>query len=534
LAHNLAVDLEAKDDRCLRDLRLTDPRGDKVRIEKSKDGLLKDSYVWILADPAFIDWRDNDNTHLLWIKGEPGKGKTMLMIGLTEELSRQLESKPGSGILSYFFCQANKPELNNAVSVLRGLIYLLAAQQRTLIKHLRKRYDTAGSRFFEDSNAFSALSTILSNMLHDPSLAKVYLMVDALDECASDLSDLLDLITCNSEPSRVKWLVSSRNWPEIEEQLRPNDFRSTIDLELNQFHISQAVNAFINVKVQELSKKKRYASELQKGVMDYLREKAKGTFLWVALVCKSLQNVKFNFKVLAALEEFPPELEPLYERMMEQIQHGEDAEDVEFCMRVLSSVTLTYRPIHLKELVATTSLPEELSNDLQSLNKLVDLCGSFLTVREEMIDFVHQSAKDYFMTGKGSKIFPSGQEEEHHKIACRSLRLMSDTLKSDICGLRMPGALLDELSDVNQDPLAHIQYACCYWVDHLNQARGLHLQTSLLDGGIVHEFLQKHLLHWLEVLSLMKHMSDGVIMLRTLESMLTVSGSIKFCHTLQI
>ena len=502
---------------------MTDPRDDKVTIEKNKDDLLKDSYVWILADPAFIDWRDNDNTHLLWIKGDPGKGKTMLMIGLTEELSRQLESKPGSGILSYFFCQANKPELNNAVSVLRGLIYLLAAQQRTLIKHLRKRYDTAGSRFFEDTNTFSALSTILSDMLHDSSLAKVYLMVDALDECASELSHLLLLITRNSEPSRVKWLVSSRNWPEIEEQLRLNDFRSTIDLELNQFHISHAVNAFINVKVQELSKKKRYTSKLQEEVMSCLCKKAEGTFLWVALVCKSLQNVKVNIKVLAALKEFPPGLEPLYERMMKQIQHGEDAEDVEFCMRVLSSVTLTYRPIYLKELVATAGLPEELSDDLQSLNQLVDLCGSFLTAREEMIDFVHQSAKDYFMTGKGSKIFPLGQEEEHYKIACRSLRLMSDTLKRDICGLRMPGALLDELSDVNQDPLAHIRYACCYWVDHLNQASDLHLQTSLLDGGIVHEFLQKHLLHWLEVLSLTGKMSEGILAISFLESHISVS-----------
>jgi hypothetical protein len=60
---------------------------------------------------------------------------------------------------------------------------------------------------------------------------------------------------------------------------------------------------------------------------------------------------------------------------------------------------LTYRPLYLKELVATAGLPEEQSDEL---HVLVDLCGSFLTVREEIIYFIHQSAKNYFITGNGS------------------------------------------------------------------------------------------------------------------------------------
>ena len=46
-----------------------------------KDNMLKDSYTLILEDPAFLDWWDNNNVQLLWIKGDPDKGKTMLMIG---------------------------------------------------------------------------------------------------------------------------------------------------------------------------------------------------------------------------------------------------------------------------------------------------------------------------------------------------------------------------------------------------------------------------------------------------------------------
>ena len=201
---------EAKTSQCLRDLRLTDPKDDKKRIEASKDYLLKNSYAWILDDQAFLDWRNN-RKRLLWTKGGPGKGKTMMMMGLINELKRELRTKPGIHALSYFFCQSTDNRLNNAVSILRGIIYLLAVEQKTLIHHLQKRYDTAGAQLFEGPNVFYTLSGILLDMLSDSSLESVILMVDALDECDSGLDGLLKLISMDSLLSpKVKWLVASR------------------------------------------------------------------------------------------------------------------------------------------------------------------------------------------------------------------------------------------------------------------------------------------------------------------------------------
>src|SRR5436190_18545060 len=73
-------------EQCLVDLKAPDPRIEKKRIELSKDKLLKDSYAWILNNQAFMDWQEDHNTRLLWIKGDPGKGKTMMMIGLADQL----------------------------------------------------------------------------------------------------------------------------------------------------------------------------------------------------------------------------------------------------------------------------------------------------------------------------------------------------------------------------------------------------------------------------------------------------------------
>ncbi|KAH8653272.1 heterokaryon incompatibility protein-domain-containing protein [Tricladium varicosporioides] len=49
----------------IQDLRVTDPREDKRRIEKTKGGLLKGSYRWILEHSDFQQWRDDEQSRLL-------------------------------------------------------------------------------------------------------------------------------------------------------------------------------------------------------------------------------------------------------------------------------------------------------------------------------------------------------------------------------------------------------------------------------------------------------------------------------------
>ncbi|KAL9628063.1 MAG: hypothetical protein Q9164_007405, partial [Protoblastenia rupestris] len=65
------VKFDEKDEQCLRDLRLTDPRHDKERIEASKDQLLEGSCSWVVDDPAFVDWWTRDDSWFLWIHGDP-------------------------------------------------------------------------------------------------------------------------------------------------------------------------------------------------------------------------------------------------------------------------------------------------------------------------------------------------------------------------------------------------------------------------------------------------------------------------------
>ncbi|KAK8132022.1 WD40-repeat-containing domain protein [Apiospora kogelbergensis] len=76
--------------RCLADLRVTDPCHDKKRIEETKGGLLRDAYVWVLENRDLCRWRNNPDQRLLWVKGDPGKGKTMLLCGIIDYLEEKL------------------------------------------------------------------------------------------------------------------------------------------------------------------------------------------------------------------------------------------------------------------------------------------------------------------------------------------------------------------------------------------------------------------------------------------------------------
>ncbi|KAK4182014.1 hypothetical protein QBC35DRAFT_358910, partial [Podospora australis] len=56
----------------------------------------------VLSNTQFQQWHDGEDNRLLWIKGDSGKGKTMLLCGIIDELNI---SAP-SCLLSFFFCQA--------------------------------------------------------------------------------------------------------------------------------------------------------------------------------------------------------------------------------------------------------------------------------------------------------------------------------------------------------------------------------------------------------------------------------------------
>jgi hypothetical protein len=464
-------------------------------------------------------------SRLLWIKGDPGKGKTMLMIGIINELLQQIQSQPSQSI-AYFLCQATDPRLSNATSILRSLIYMLIQQQPHLISHLRDKYDT-NPKLFEGANTFYSLSTVLEKMIQHSTKATIYLLIDALDECELDLPELLHLIAAIKSTSsvQVKWLVSSRNRDDIGQALEFNDSKSKLSLELNANHISDAVTAYINYQVSQLTALQRNKVLLEQ-FKDQLLQKSDGTFLWVALVVQEMQKCPRSSKMLKLLERTPRGLTPLYDRMLQQIQSF-DGLDRESCILVLSIVMLGYRPLHLLEMCLLTGLHKQ-PFGLDDLKGIVGMCGSFLSIRDDYIYLVHQSAKDYLSHNKVSAtVFPSGPSEIHRRIFRESLKNLSARLQCNIYNLSDPAILASEVASPppDHDPLIDLRYSCTYWIDHLIEDISTSDDGSISkDYKAASDFFREHLLHWLESLSLIGEIRHGILALKTLVHLQQVCG----------
>jgi hypothetical protein len=162
----------------------------------------------------------------------------------------------------------------------------------------------------------------------------------------------------------------------------------------------------------------------------------------------------------------------------------------------------------------------------RKVDQLLTLLHSVLDVPESPdspIRLLHPSFRDFLLSGQRclDTQFKINETMAHSDIVKKCLSLMSETLNKNICSLPMPGALTSNLEG-NQAASClpvHVRYACRYWVDHLQRGE-IYLCD---DNGPVHEFLQQHFLHWLEALSLMRKMSEGVLMMRRLQTVINVS-----------
>lgn len=451
---------------------------------------------------------------MLWIRGDPGKGKTMLLCGIVDELENLEKKGSKAGTVSYFFCQATDSRINNATAILRGIIYSLINQHPSLILYIRAEYDRTGEQLFQGTNAWNILSSMFQNLIQDSALGKSYIIIDALDECVTDLQQLLNLITrCSAVRLYIKWIVSSRNWPGIERAFSKMAHIGSLSLELNEQSVSEAVAYYINAKVQALAEECQYNNETQNAVKHYLAFNAHGTFLWVALVCEELTKMSGWEVDETALAIFPPGLNSLYKRMMEQIRSSRQAQ---LCQAILSTLTIIQRPINLDEIAVIVEVPPKAASDYKALAEIIGYCGSFLTLRDRTIFFVHQSAKDFLSEQEDA----SRKENGHKVIFSRSIKAMTRILRRDIYNLQHPGIMMEEIQIPDKDPLAPIRYACAYWIDHFCESQEVQ-ERATLD-----HFLKKHLLHWFEALSLIRGTSEGVVALRKLSNMLEVSTAI--------
>lgn len=512
----------------LSDLFLVKPQDDLKRLEDEKEELIEDSYKWILEDnnyKAFTNWADSDppECRVLWIHGEAGMGKSMLIMGIIRTISARLAVTTPS--LSYFFFQSEGKTgktLDKATDALRSLLWMLLTLQPDLVSHLLEDYRISKNTIFKDENAAQAMIRVFDKILKEAS--PVYFVLDALDECDHDFQRIIELMgTSLLISTKIKWLVSSR--PEVGLITKLQGFlkdKPTIppyllqlDLEQQEGHAAHA-EVYIQQKLRALKTKgisswpDSYDDEMVEKIKEEVTERAKGNLLWVSLVFQDLFTMRGSFAV-ESVKKYPTGLNKLYKHKISNLEKEEAEEDLERCKDVLAIMSRAHRALsdlELSELVPWS--------DKVDIYKIVPKCSSFVTLSNKTVLMNHKSAKDYLIENR-SKI-KGGTIQGHEDIVRASMQAMKPILKRNIYELKEYGSKPYPVKPPVPDPLAPIAYSCVFWSSHFGSAdddNPRRLGEQALVNQVL-EFLKEGFLYWLEGLSLLGEVHTSIRSIRML------------------
>jgi len=188
---------------------------------------------------------------------------------------------------------------------------------------------------------------------------------------------------------------------------------------------------------------------------------------------------------------------------------------------ILGSITVLSSTLSTKALGELLAIPTlRVSQTVAKLYSILDIPDD----QAQPIRLHHDSFRNFLVDEKRckDKRLLVTVREAHARLATGCIKVMSSTLREDVCRQKMPGVLLSDVdSDLVKDYLPEqTQYACLYWVSHVVQSG-----QRLTNNDEVHKFLRKHILHWIEAMSWMGKTTEAIKGMALLELMTKVTFS---------
>jgi hypothetical protein len=379
----------------------------------------------------------------------------------------------------------------------------------------------------------------LSKLGSGSSPSSYVLVIDALDECDRDehIRMILLLLTeaRTLKTVRLRVLLTSR--PEI--PIR-HGFYQIPDAQHQDFVLHNVLPTIVNHDIslfleynlgivrQEWTLGADWPGEV---VLRQLVLHACGLFIWAATACRFIHDGKrFARKRLdtilkgssSAITAPDKHLDEIYLTVLKHsISSGyldEEIEEVcDMLKHTLGSIVVLLSSLSSSSLSRLLHLPrEDINRTFEDLHAILDIPKDL----NRPLRLHHPSFRDFLLNKDRCRDFWVDEKKAHLILAACCIQLMSQTLKKDICEMHAPGSQTSQVENnwVKKCLPPEVQYACLYWVQHL-QRSGSHVR----DGEEAHQFLQAHLLHWLEALGWMGKASEGIQAILSLEAYVPVS-----------
>jgi len=482
------------------------------------------------------DWADGqDERCIFWLSGLAGTGKTTI----ARTIARQYSHK---SLAASFFFSRGGGDVGHAGKFVTSIAMQLANNVPPLRRYICEAI-TECRDIVTQSLRDQWRQLVLGPLLKlDGNRRPLYiLVVDALDECDDEnhIRTIVQLLT-EARPlktARLRVFLTSR--PEI--PIR-HEFRQIPDAEYQDFvlhnislsTIEHDIYIFLEYNLRLIGQERSLdACWPGEQVIKHLVQNASGLFIWAATACRFIREGKrFAPNRLSKILEGGSSSVPAPEKQLNEIyitvlqnsiypHYTYEEKEYQYRMLrlILGSLVILFSPLSAFSLGILLGVAKmEVDQTLVDLHTILDIPKDQI----RPLRLHHPSFRDFLLDKErcGDSNFWVDMTQAHQTLVSNCIRLMSDTLKQDICDVDAPGTLVTNVESSRVEQYLHpeVQYACLYWVQHLQKSSEL-----LYDHHQIHQFLQEHLLHWLEALSWMRKTAEGIQAIVSLESIALVS-----------
>jgi hypothetical protein len=477
--------------------------------------LLEDLMTWATA---------LDSSCVFWLNGLAGTGKSTIARTLCERLDQQ-------GLLgASFFISRDQSERRDASNIVRSIAHQLAVRWRPVSDALcTELCESPTSKARSLREQITDFIIIPARAL--PATKSFILVIDALDEALSDLlgrpgGNLLLLLVPQllQLAGRVKLLITSRNEVPIQQMFRelsatPQTVNTVKLHELDKVIVQDDIAIYLNHSFTVI-RNTRLDLELtgwpSPTAVSILVELSGLLFIYAATAVRFVTHRKHSprerlDRLLGLTSNTSKsaysQLDRLYRQILNDAVHdpdGDETDEAALCQRVqvvMAMIVLAHTPLNINAIGTLSGMGLDgcriMVGHLASL--LADSGGGVRAFHPSFPDFAIDAAR---CTDSRLCVVPA---VGHGYIALRCLELMNRHLRYDICDIQYPTLANDDIEDLDvilrENVSDALRYAACFWCNHL-------AASGAPDGALMNAlntFCQKHLFHWVEILSLVQH-----------------------------
>ncbi|KAK6337297.1 hypothetical protein TWF730_002703 [Orbilia blumenaviensis] len=507
---------------------------------------LPNTRVKILND--IENWaEDPQGKCLFWLSGVAGTGKSTI----SRTVAGKLKKKRILGA-SFFFRRGEK-DRESAGKFFTTLASQLAHRIDGIASSVQSAIDenpTIGTMNHHEQFTKLILNPLLE--LKDRSIT-IIIVIDALDECdrEDDQSLIISLLGRLKEIRLVKVRVFLTSRPEIPLRLGFQDLPGEThqDVILHEIPgIQEDIALFLEIEFAKIRGGSQSLPAQWPGddTIQHLAKMAVPLFIFAATVCKFIGDPDWGpneqLEVILKYQSADwhiTQLEKTYLPILHQFTKKTGTQGKQLATQfrqIVGTIVNLATPLSIPSISHLLSISEEtVDRRLKPLHSVLDIPSDknrHIPVRTFHLSFRDFLSDELLRTNPKFGEFWIDTTKAHQNIYEKCIALMSGEhdlksgerdpksgeygLKRNICGLKSPGTLRSEVDNVivRQSISQELQYACLYWVYHLEQS-----ENPVCDGDdLVYQFLQTHLLHWLEALSLMGDINAAIHMVRKLGS----------------